>query len=164
VVRPATLADAEAIARVHVRTWQGAYGHVFPAHRLASISLERRAELWRSALPGAPAALVAEVDDEVVAFASVGPSNDADGDGVGELYAIYVEPEHWDTGVGRELAAAADDALRALGFGEATLWVLEDNPRARRFYEAGGWRVDGTTRTGTHLGVETTEVRYRKAL
>jgi ribosomal protein S18 acetylase RimI-like enzyme len=164
VVRPATPADAEAIARVHVRTWQGAYVHVFPAHRLASISLERRAEFWRSALPGAPAALVAEVNGEVVGFASLGPSNDEDGDGVGELYAIYVEPAHWDAGVGRELAATADERLRELGFHEATLWVLDDNPRARRFYESGGWHLDGAARTGTHLGVETREVRYRKPL
>lgn len=149
---------------MHVRTWQGAYGHVFPSHRLASISLERRAEFWRSALPGAEAAFVAEVDGEVVGFASVGPSNDEDGDGIGELYAIYVEPAHWDAGVGRELAATADERLRELGFREATLWVLDDNPRARRFYEGGGWRVDGATRTGTHLGVETAEVRYRKTL
>jgi RimJ/RimL family protein N-acetyltransferase len=163
-VRPATLADAEAVARVHVQTWQGAYRHVFPTGRLAAISLERRAESWRSTLREGPATFVAEADGEVVGFASAGPCGDADGEGRGELYALYVEPAHWGAGVGRELAAAADDALRALGFGEATLWVLEDNPRARRFYEAAGWRVDGTMRTGTHLGVETTEVRYRKAL
>jgi GNAT superfamily N-acetyltransferase len=164
VVRPATPADADAIARVHLRTWQGAYAHVFPPETLASISHERRAEHWRRILPTAPATLVAEVDGEVVGFASAGPSVDADGEGVGELYALYVEPAHWDAGIGRELGVAADDALRALGFDEATLWVLEDNPRARRFYEAGGWRVDGTTRTGRHLGVETPEVRYRKDL
>lgn len=164
MVRPATPADAEGIARVHVRTWQGAYAHVFPAKKLASISIERRAEFWRTALADSTTVLVAEVDGEVAGFAAVGSSNDADGDGVGELLAIYVEPAHWDAGIGRGLGVAADESLRALGFHEATLWVLEDNPRARRFYEAGGWRLDGATRTGTHLGVETREVRYRKAL
>jgi ribosomal protein S18 acetylase RimI-like enzyme len=147
-----------------VRTWQGAYGHIFPAEALAAISAERHAKRWRGLLPTAPATFVAEVGGEVVGFASAGPSVDADGEGVGELYAIYVEPGHWDAGVGRELANAADAALRRLGFDEATLWVLDDNPRARRFYEAGGWRLDGGTRTGTHLGVETREVRYRKDL
>jgi ribosomal protein S18 acetylase RimI-like enzyme len=164
VVRPARIDDAEAIARVHVQTWQGAYAHVFPADALGSISIERRAQHWRSLLSHSSTTLVAEAEDEVVGFASVGPSQDADGAGVGELYAIYVDPDHWHAGVGRELAVAADESLRALGFSEATLWVLEDNPRARHFYEAGGWRVDGTARTGTHLGVGTREVRYRKAL
>jgi ribosomal protein S18 acetylase RimI-like enzyme len=164
VVRPATPGDAEAIARVHVRTWQGAYRHVFPAGELASISVEGREGYWRRVLADSTGVLVSEVDGEVAGFASVGSSRDADGEGVGELFAIYVEPAHWDAGVGRELAFAADESLRALGFDEATLWVLEDNPRARRFYESGGWRLDGATRTGTHLGLETREVRYRKAL
>jgi GNAT superfamily N-acetyltransferase len=164
VVRPATPGDAEAIARIHVGTWQGAYAHIFPADALALISVERRVEHWRTTLARSTSTLVAEVDGEVVGFASAGLSQDADSEGVGELYAIYVDPAHWDAGIGRELGIAADETLRALGFDEATLWVLEDNPRARRFYEAGGWRLDGATRTGTHLGVQTAEVRYRKDL
>jgi GNAT superfamily N-acetyltransferase len=164
VIRPATPADAEGIARVHVRTWQQAYAHVFPADELEAISLERRIDYWRPVLAGSTGVLVTEVGGEVAGFASVGSCRDADGEGVGELFAIYVDPAHWGTGIGRDLGIAADDALRGLGFDEATLWVLEDNPRARRFYEAGGWRLDGGRRTGTHLGVETVEVRYRKAL
>jgi hypothetical protein len=37
-------------------------------------------------------------------------------------------------------------ALEALGPGIARLWVLEENHRARRFYERRGWREDGSTR------------------
>jgi ribosomal protein S18 acetylase RimI-like enzyme len=164
VIRPATPDDADAIAGVHVRTWQGAYAHVFPLEELAAISAEERARGWRVMLQRSPRTHVAEVDGEVVGFASAGPSRDEDGEGLGELYAIYVDPEHWGGGAGRQLAVWADGALRGEGFAVATLWVLEDNPRARRFYEAGGWRVDGATRTGVHLGVETREVRYRKDL
>jgi ribosomal protein S18 acetylase RimI-like enzyme len=164
VVRPATPADADAIARIHVRGWQVAYAHVFPLEELELLSIDRRAAAWRTTLEGSTSVLVAEVDGEVAGFADVGASRDADGEAVGELLAIYVDPAHWGSGVGRELAVAADESLRALGFDEATLWVLDDNPRARRFYEAGGWRRDGAARTGTHLGVETREVRYRKAL
>lgn len=147
-----------------MRTWQGAYGHVFPAEELAGISLDERARSWRSMLERSSRTHVIEVGGEVGGFASAGPSRDEDCAGIGELYAIYVDPDHWDSGAGRELAVWADDLLRAEGFTEATLWVLDDNPRARRFYEAGGWRLDGATRVGTHLGVETHEVRYRKNL
>jgi ribosomal protein S18 acetylase RimI-like enzyme len=164
VIRQATPDDADAIALVHVRTWQGAYGHVFPPEELAGISVEARATSWRGILGRDERTYVAERDGEVVGFVGTGPSRDDDGAGSGELYAIYVDPEHWDSGAGRELAAYADDLLRGDGFTEATLWVLDDNPRARRFYEAGGWRLDGAKRTGLHLGVETHEVRYRKDL
>jgi GNAT superfamily N-acetyltransferase len=163
VLRRATPDDAEGIARVHVRTWQGAYGHVFPAEELEGISVEARAASWRGMLERGRT-YVAERDGQVVGFASAGPSRDEDAEGIGELYAIYVDPAHWDSGAGRELAAWADDTLRREGYTEATLWVLDDNPRARRFYEAGGWRLDGATRVGTHLGVETHEVRYSKSL
>lgn len=163
MIRPAIPDDAEAIARVHVRTWQGAYGHVFPVEELEGISVEARAASWRGMLERGRT-YVAERDGEVVGFASAGASRDDDGSGIGELYAIYVDPAHWDSGAGRELAIWADGTLRREGFTEATLWVLDDNPRARRFYEAGGWRLDGATRVGTHLGVETHEVRYSKSL
>ncbi len=164
MIRPATPEDAEGIARVHVRGWQRAYAHVFPADELAALSVEQRTQRWRSMLGRSHGTHVAESEGTVIGFVNAGPSHDDDGDGIGELHGIYVDPDHWDTGAGRELAATADDVLRAGGFTEATLWVLDDNPRARRFYEAGGWRPDGTTRIGNHLGVETHELRYRKRL
>jgi GNAT superfamily N-acetyltransferase len=156
-IRPGRPEDAEAVAGVHVETWRAAYVNVFPQEQLRNLSIERRAEQWRSTPP-----LVAEVDGKIVGFVSVGPSRDADGDG--ELYAIYVRPEHWGTGVGRALIAAGEERLRELGHHEAVLWVLEDNPRARRFYEAAGWTADGTTRPIEIFGGEVPEVRYRKRL
>ena len=39
--------------------------------------------------------------------------------------------------------AAALGRLGEGGFDQVTLWVLDSNARARRFYEAGGWRADG---------------------
>jgi ribosomal protein S18 acetylase RimI-like enzyme len=57
--------------------------------------------------------------------------------GEGEVYAISVDPRRWGEGIGRELLSASEEATRELSYREAGLWVLEDNPRARRFYEAG---------------------------
>jgi GNAT superfamily N-acetyltransferase len=142
---------------VHVRTWQVAYAHVFPSQRLAELSVERLAAQWREWPP-----LVAEVDGTVVGFVTIGPSRDSDASG--ELFAIYVDPDHWGTGVGRELMAAGERGLRKLGHLDAILWVLEDNPRARHFYERAGWHHDGTRRPIEFLGIEVPEVRYRKQL
>jgi RimJ/RimL family protein N-acetyltransferase len=57
----------------------------------------------------------------------------------------------------------AEDGL-ARDFDEATLWVLEANRRARRFYEHAGWRRDGTNKFEEFLGVHSEETRYRKRL
>jgi ribosomal protein S18 acetylase RimI-like enzyme len=163
MIRQAQPDDAESIALVHVRGWQSAYRDVFPGEALAGLSVEQRAQMWRGQIASGGAVIVAEENAVVQGFAAVGPSQDEEAEGFGELYAIYVEPSLWGRGIGRELCRAAEEALRRGGFGEAILWVLEDNPRARRFYEAIGWRTDGM-RTIEILGVEVPELRYRKPL
>ncbi|MDX6477398.1 MAG: hypothetical protein QOH95_2909 [Gaiellaceae bacterium] len=161
LVRTATAADAEGIARVQERGWQKAYRHVFPVEELdrgGFIQVER----WRERLERPPAGwatFVAERDGTVDGFTSVGPSRDERG--TGELYAIYVDPSDWSTGTGRALIVRAEEQLRS-GYREATLWVLEDNPRARQFYERAGWALDGSRKAEERWGVRAPEVRYRK--
>lgn len=163
VVRRARPSDAAAIAAVHTRGWQGAYEHVFGAENLRSIDTERRARWWeRAVFEDLETVLVAEDDGTLVGFASVGASRDEDAEG--ELYAIYALPERWGTGVGTALMAAGVDALRTAGYRDAVLYVLEDNPRARRFYEREGWALDGTTKSDEFFGVRVNEVRYRRSL
>ena len=150
---------------MHVRTWQAAYAHVFGAKRLATIDLDARTAGWRERLAEpdpSHTVLVGEDDGSVVAFAWCGESRDSADEG--ELYAIYALPEAWGSGAGPALIARMLEALRAGGYAEASLWVLEDNPRARRFYEREGWRPDGGQREETFLGVPVREVRYRIAL
>lgn len=160
-VRDATPEDAAAIARVQERGWQAAYRHVFPAEELDRGGFIL-ADRWHERLVRPPAGwstFVAEHDGEVVGFSAVGPSRDETG--IGELYAIYVDPEHWSTGAGRTLIAEAEQSLRTT-YREVTLWVLEDNPRARAFYERAGWTSDGGRKAEARWGVRAPEVRYRK--
>ena len=44
------------------------------------------------------------------------------------------------------------------------LWVLEDNSRARAFYEAAGWRPDGGRQLERIISTDLYEVRYAKVL
>lgn len=162
-VREATAADADAIGRVHAETWRAAYRGVLPE---SAFDVEERQRWWRSVFARerhpASAVFVAEVEGTVVGFSGVGPSREEEG--VGELYTIYVEPEHWGTGAGRALIARAEEWLAAAGFSEALLWVLEGNERAERFYRAADWRHDGGRKVEELQGAELTEVRYRKPL
>jgi GNAT superfamily N-acetyltransferase len=145
-VRRARLDDAPVIAEVHVRTWQDAYEHVFGAERLTGVTVEQRLPMWRQILQSAEqTALVAEDED-------------------GELWGIYVLSGAWGSGAGAALMAAGIEALRESGCHEVILWVLEDNPRARRFYEREGWVLDGERKDDEFLGVAVTEVRYRRLL
>jgi ribosomal protein S18 acetylase RimI-like enzyme len=166
-LRRARPTDARAIAQVHVRTWQHAYRDLLPAEFLAGLSVDARESFWRSELdviPADRAPWLAESNGEVVGFASVGLSRDPDSIGTtGELYCIYVLPECWDKGVGAELLSHAERDLSGHGYREATLWVLADNERARRFYEQAGWHRDGE-RIDRIGDIEMNEVRYRRTL
>ena len=150
-IRRASVADAADIANVHVRTWQAAYDHIFGSERLAELDVSRRVAGWTRVLDDGEPVFVADDDGRVVGFVSVGAC---------ELYAIYALPETWGSGAGHELMRAALEQLRGEGCGEAFLWVLEDNPRARRFYEREGWELDGERKEDDFLGVRVAEVRY----
>ncbi len=145
-IREAEPKDAEAIAGVHVRSWQAAYRGQLTDDYLDGLSVQERVEQHRGALasPGERRTWVAEEGGRVVGFAVTGPSQDADADErTGELYAIYLEPDRFGSGIGKTLSDHAVADLRERGFRTATLWVLETNDGARRFYEREGWAADG---------------------
>jgi GNAT superfamily N-acetyltransferase len=169
-VRRAGPADAEPLAVVHVRSWQGAYRGLLPQEYLDGLDPAARTDRWRRALerddwPTA-GTIVAVSDGRVGGFANFGPTRDTDAGGarVGEIPAIYVLPEAWGTGLGRGLMTAALSQLAAGGFESATLWVLESNARARRFYARAGWTADGSAKQDEIGGAPVTEVRYRRPL
>jgi GNAT superfamily N-acetyltransferase len=162
LIRGARRADARTIEEIRIRGWQVAYRHIFDPHELDRIqpSPERfEAELERPTT--GRATFVAEVDGRVVGFAVVGPSRDERD--LGELYAIYVDPDSWSRGAGRRLIGRAEERL-AEEYVEAALWVLEDNARARAFYERAGWEPDGARNVFRRPGFAAPEVRYRKRL
>jgi GNAT superfamily N-acetyltransferase len=161
-VREALAEDAGDIARVQIETWRAAYAHVLPASLLAGLSVEQQASNWAGWLElPEHFVLVAEHGGRISGFASAAPGGEEDR--VGELQALYVEPSAWDCGLGRALIIEAERRLGEAGCREAVLRVFEDNPRARRFYEAGGWAAV-RTRLEEFFGVQTSVVWYRKRL
>lgn len=162
-LRRATSAHASAIAAVHVASWQRAYRGLLPAAFLDGLDVEERASRYHFDGPEDPEIWIA-VDDAVVGFIGVGACRDEDAKGLGEIQALYVAPDRWRSGVGTMLRNRGESVLVEMGFLEASLWVLEENERARRFYEAAEWRPEERSNTLSLAGVDVTEVRYRKAL
>ena len=168
-IRAAVVDDADAMGRLHVRAWQRAYRGVMPDAYLDALQPSERADMWRGGIarPGVPPVLVATLDDTVVGFAAFGaapPPTQTELATSGELYAINLDPDHWGRGVGRALLRRATDELVALGYGDAVLWVVPENARARALYESEGWTADGGIATEEILGVTVTDIRYRKSL
>ena len=148
-IRPATVDDALAISRVHVRTWLSTYRGIVADSFLDALDPLTREPRWRDLLARAAAegrmVFVAELagsPGEIVGFASCGPQrDDLVLDGVTydiEIYALYLTPECQRQGIGRRLVGVAADWLVEHGGRSIVIWALEKNGPARAFYEALG--------------------------
>jgi GNAT superfamily N-acetyltransferase len=159
-IRQAGSDDWPAMREVYAQAGRAAWGHILPAETLAGLSAPAR---WA---PDAGAdALVAELDDNIVGFICVRPSEDEDAaPSTGEIGALYVHPSQWGIGVGRALLSAGVECLAAAGAKEVTLWTEQRNFRPLRFYLAAGWTIDGAERTYAVGGTEIRELRHRLLL
>jgi len=167
MIRIATAADAWAIARVHVLAWQTGYRGLVNDSVLDNLSIERRAAFWESVLSRAlpnQRTFVADFSGDVRGFVTGGRCRDEDSRTSGELQAIHVLPQQWDTGMGSALHDACINALRADSFPDATLWVVEGNDRALRFYAKRGWKHDGAKKQQEWDGAILNEIRLRRTL
>lgn len=143
-IRQASPDDAKAIATIHVRAWQTAYHGILPSSFLEGLSVSGREDFWRQQLQSSEAVtLLAEEHGHSLGWAQLGPSRDAETDrSTGELYAIYVAPEHWRQGVGQRLWTEGVVHLRRAAYADVTLWVLRENVGACAFYRANGFIPD----------------------
>jgi GNAT superfamily N-acetyltransferase len=169
-IRPATIADALAVATVHVRSWQAAYPGLLPQDYLDDLDPQRSLGQWETVLDATvwptTGTLVVTDAETITGFASIGPTRDEDDDPttVGELQTLYLDPDVWNTGRGSALLQAVQDQFVTARFLSASAWVLEPNRRARLFYERHGWRFDGTTKQHDWVAFVATDVRYRVLL
>lgn len=161
VIRMARVSDAKAIAHIRVAAWRVAYRGLMPDSYLNRPDLEQtEAEQLRDRLHNIrdlARVSVAEVGGQPVGYCAYGSAEPSRGD----IYDLYVHPDAWHRGVGRQLLVITTELFKAQGFAEATLFVFEGNSRARKFYEQAGWRADGYRTTYERPEYALPVLRYR---
>ena len=165
-LRPATPADAHAIAGIAVRTWHHAYAGIAHPQTLAERELERQTTHWQARLRAVETVtVVARFHGRIVGYATTGPAGDPDSDaGTGGLLALYVDPPSQRAGHGTRLLADAVARLRRAGYAEATLWVFAEYAPARTLYERHGWTFDPSGSGQEDASWREPAVRYRRRL
>ena len=137
-IREAAVADAAAIARVHIESSTEAYAPL--ARDWTVPDLGKRTDFWRTSLAAATSErtdLLAELDRQVIGFISVGPPRRADVEVELEVYVIHVLPEHRGQGVGGRLWSEA--CSRARGEALRSMYVATfAELRCCSFYEVHG--------------------------
>ncbi|MFD7446014.1 GNAT family N-acetyltransferase [Streptomyces sp. NPDC059909] len=144
-IRQAWPDDASAVAGVYVRSWHAAFAGLVPQRYLDAMDPSREESGWKTRIAETQwptsGVLVAETEAGIIGFAGFSPSQETPA--IAEIGTLYTMPEVWGTGIGKQLMLATLTTLGQADYAQATLWVLEDNERARRFYEAAGWHADG---------------------
>ncbi len=105
VIRAALLDDAKDIAKVRVLTWQSTYSGLIPDTYLQNLDIELSVKNWTKRIENPvqdSQTIVAVTDEVVVGYIGVGPNRDSDAPQKGEVYTIYVHPNHQGQGVGSE--------------------------------------------------------------
>lgn len=160
-LRYATAKDAETVSRIVTLSWKHAYRGIIPQPYLDSLDAQRDISLYISwFLAEGSFVQLALCDGEPVACVSYGPARDRTYSGWGEIAALYVLPDFMGRGAGRLLLQSAVRDLSKRGFARLYLWVLEQNLRARHFYELSGWSSSGEGALITILGKDIRQLRY----
>ena len=127
--------DAASLAEVHVTAWRETYRDLLPAAYLAQMNTGLYARRWRRQLMAArppEIVLAAEGRDGLVGYCAGQTRGE---EASAEVSTLYVLQTAQKLGLGRRLLAASARVLRARGAASLSLWVLNGNTPARRFYE-----------------------------
>ncbi|MFI5444921.1 GNAT family N-acetyltransferase [Polaromonas sp. UC242_47] len=165
LVRPATVRDAKAIAEINAASSRAAYQGLVPDEHLGTLSIDKRQQFWRDAIEYMePQVHVATIDGQVIGFVGFDRSRDKGTPSTcGEIWALYVDPAHWNKGVGVALWDAGNDGLKEEGCTKVTVWVPVRNERAMRFFELAGFKREMTTLKTVLVGpVKLEELRLKR--
>jgi ribosomal protein S18 acetylase RimI-like enzyme len=160
-VRMAVEGDAPAMASVFIEAWRGGYRGIVADEVIDAWTLDETTTWFSDLLVEKSAqTLVAESSPgKVVGFVRFG--NDPDDPANGHVFALYVAPSAGGRGVGRTLLDKALTVLDPLANRAVTLWVFEDNARARSLYAHAGFEPDGERRVEEEFGAQ--EIHLRRS-
>ena len=167
-VRPARVADAQAMGAVQARAWAAAYPELFPP---GSLDPEGLAASWAAAVARASpetrhAVLVATSGSAVVGFAGLAPAEDRDLDpDIAELVLLVVDPAHQRAGHGSRLLSASVATLRDFGTAGVVTWAPAGDTALLSLLTSAGMEADGARRRLTGPGgLEILQIRLTAAI
>jgi diamine N-acetyltransferase len=162
IYRPATLADAPALAKLGAETFIASFGHLYTAHDLAAfLEQVHSPEAVADEIAAADCThRLVEEEGQLVAFCKLryptkfGEYTEArDPLELGQLYAL---PSHTGHGIGAQLMDWALGEARARSNDAIMLSVYAENFGAQRFYHRYGFAkiADITFKVGDHYDPE----------
>ena len=144
LIRPAVLADAPAIARIHLETQLAAYQNIFPLEKRQQslLAIDQTVVSKRENLQDNDCTVIAEIgDNEAISYASGGVARDHGEPGAGELYNLFVLPVYQKQGVGNQLFLAIVEFLQQNAYKSLLLWSIQGTAANYYYEKLGGQAV-----------------------
>lgn len=163
--RRAVAQDAAAISEIYALSWKAAYRSMVPQQYLDELKLDfwtRKFDSWVTT--GKLKADLICADGVPVGCVAYGKAREEQFADWGEIVSIYVRPDCFHKGFGQKLMEIALTNLKADGYQNCYLWVLDENKNARQFYERNGFICNHDICYSEILGKQLTELRYIKNL
>ncbi|GFP75435.1 GNAT family N-acetyltransferase [Clostridium fungisolvens] len=163
-IRYASMKDSDILGKVHSESSQAAFKGIIPDDVLNEVfSIERRTKRFVSELEeGSPRTAIIFEDNEPAGILSFAKCRYGSNDNSWiEIWRVYLTPRYWGSGVAKELIEWGINEIQKENFVNIELWVLEENIRARHFYEKMGFKHDNTFQI-INMGKELRELRYIK--
>lgn len=149
--------DRSEISKVYEESWKFAYKGIVPQSYLDSIPEGR----WASKVDSLDRkTLVCVESGKIIGTTSFSKSRFAQFSDWGEIISIYLLPNYMGRGYGKALLEAAVAELKTMDYKNVFLWVLEENSRARKFYEKMGFTLADDYLDDNIGGKNLREIRY----
>lgn len=163
-IRRAEIYDAKDLAHIILESWRSTYSDLIPEEEIKRyLDLERRRNQFERFISQGEIVLIGFIDNKPCGLAFANPDNDEGLEVCGSIYSMYTLEESWGMGLGKALMDNVIRELREAGCRKVLLWVYEENPRARKFYEKCGFSYDGKSKE-SHFSNSPLELRYIKDL
>jgi len=133
IIRPAVVDDAEPMARYHHRCSIEAFTPIVDGALFDQLDPRRRISTFRSWIVDcAHTVHVAESGGAVIAHLVTRDN---------EIVHLFVDPDHWGSGLGRRLLEFGETLIRGAGHVTLELHTMVGNAPAIALYESAGWHV-----------------------
>ena len=144
IIRLAAFDDAKYCADIHAKSWSFAYNGIVPKS-IIDTQNARWPMIWDKMLTNnTNSHYVIVFNSIIIGFLTIAVSRDADlKEHFYEIVGLYLDPVYIGVGYGKQAMDWIKKEIKSRGYEKISLWVLEENNSARRFYEKSGFVADG---------------------
>lgn len=146
IIRRVCQGDEQTLAYIQTESWKAAFkGILSDEDLIRCTNIEKATAMYKGLLEeNIGNGYILEISGKPHAIAYWDKTREADMDGFAELICIHSLPDNWGKGYGSRLMDRVLDDIYAAGYGKIMLWVFDENMRARKFYEAKGFKESAT--------------------